>query len=145
MQLNIAYFCAQTNFFIYDEIKLCLLRMKFEVNICTADNNNINSNSFIKNGGSRKNQVLNSEPVLSLSCLVEDIQTKIQNNFIIVRNDLISHKKHNVDDPNTRQRYATITSDENNSHQCTCNYKFPIHRRVIYFQDCNAIDITLKS
>ena len=73
--------------------------MKFKVNICTADNNNITSNCFTKNCGSRKNQVLNGEPVLSLSCLVEYIQTNTKQ-FIIVDSDLTSHKNHNVDDPN---------------------------------------------
>ena len=74
--------------------------MKFKVNICTTDNNNINSNCFTKNWPwVKKNQVLNGEPVLSLSCLVEYIQTNTKQ-FIIVDSDLTSHKNHNVDDPN---------------------------------------------
>ena len=96
--------------------------MKFRLNICTADNNNINSSCFTNKCGSNKSGI-DSEPVLLLSYLVEDIQTKKQNNFIFVNSDLVADKKHNVDDHNTRQRYATIISDENNSRGY--NYTFP--------------------
>ena len=89
----------------------------------------------------KKSGIVNDESVLSLNFLVDDIQTKIPNNFIIVDSAFISHKKCNVDDPNTRQRYATIIPAENNSRDC--NYIFHIHW-VVYFQVCNTID-TIKS
>ena len=86
------------------------------------NHNNHNNYDHDQESGSKKSGI-DDEPVLSLSYLVEDIQSKIQNNFIFVDTDWISDKKHNVDDPNTRQRYATIISDENNSRGY--NYTYP--------------------
>lgn len=75
--------------------------------------------------------ILNGEPVLALNYHVENIQIKIQNNFIIVDSYFISGRNQNVNNIKTRQRCAIISSHENNPNGY--DYKLLKHWSIMYF------------